>query len=825
MSLRLFILLLLAPALFAQDPVSFPKIQAALNDGLYPLAEQKIWEALSTKRTPDEEAALNILLMRALAGQKKTDDAVILSDESAHLPQQDAFVYWRARILFDAGRFQEVFQTVKSLPENSVYAPAALRLKGRAEQLAGDSLAAQKTFESFRKQFPDDESAAQNLLDLASIYLARNEKDNATGALNELLERFPDNAAASAARLEAGRQLIANGTAEDLKKAAILLTTLGSDETANQRLRSSAWVELSALEQRAGNASAAIAALDKAVKLTGDIELKVRQKAALANLLIEENKTKEAFLLFDEAIRSPDIATATAAEILLQKAEALRKTQQVTEAEQAFQACLEITADPALQARAQAGKGWSLWEQKRYEEAALAFETAGAKCTQTENCVTAFVRAGDARLAAKQYEKSRENYRRINQNYPEHPQAAQARYQSGVASLLCGQTDAALSEFAQTEKDFPQSEFASQAALQIAELFKSEKKQEQALEQYRRIIATYTNAVVQSAALLQQGLILYDNGQWDSAQESFRAISENHPNSIEAPQALYMSGFSRDKQGDTKGALEICLAFMDKYPGSEWAPDVLFWIGKIYYNSGDYVRAETAFLDIASRFPKHELTDKALFWGGTAMLKQKKFVEAFTAFSRIVKEIPNSPLILKARFAQGEALSELGEFSRAILAYEELIKIAPDDPDLSDRARGRLGDCLFILGTNDPKRYQEALTVYQSLYKRSSTPFALRLQAIYKIGRCEAKLGLKEKAFAHYMEAVYSGAEQTEPLSPDAVSWFTRAAFDAAAILEQQRQWKEAINIYARIIQAGVPTRNEAQKRIEKIERDHASAL
>jgi len=75
------------------------------------------------------------------------------------------------------------------------------------------------------------------------------------------------------------------------------------------------------------------------------------------------------------------------------------------------------------------------------------------------------------------------------------------------------------------------------------------------------------------------------------------------------------------------------------------------------------------------------------------------------------------------------------------------------------------------------------------------------------------------------MEVVYSGTGQTEPLSPEAVPWFTRAAFDAAAWQEQQKQWKEAVHIYSRIIQAGVPAKSEAQKRIEKIEREYASAF
>jgi len=816
-------LLLLTPALFAQEALLTRQIEAALEDGLYPLAEQQIWESLSTQRQPDEEAALTILMIRALIGEHKFDEAVVLADESSTLPRPDAFTYWRARALFEKADFNAVFQALETLHEDSTYASAALRLKGRTEQASGDFKAAQNTFEAFRKQFPTDENAAQNLLDLAAIYLERSKKSDSTKALRELLEHFPDHALAAATRLELARQLVSAGSKDELSEAAALLTALGSSGTAPPRLRSAAWVELSALEQRAGNSSAAAEALAKAEQLTSEAALRARQKAARANLLIEQNKPKEAFPLFDEAVKeSPD--TATAAEMLVQKAEALLKTQQIAAAEKAFQAGLDITADPVVQARAQAGMGWSLWEQKRYEEAAVAFENAGSKCTQPDNCVIAFIKAGDARLAAGQYEKARENYRRVTSSYPEHPLAARAMYQSGVVSLLAGQYETALADFTRTEKDFPQSEFSAQAALQQAEMLKREQKWTPALEQYRRIAAQYTNTAVRAAAVQQQGLIFYRTGKWDAALESFLAVGTNWPDSPEAPQALYMRGFCRYMQGDSEGALAICQSFIEKYPGSIWTPEVLFWTGEHYYNRGDYPKAQETFLDIAVRFPKHELSDDALFWAGSSLLKQDKFLEAFTVFSRLAKEAPDSPLMLKTRFAQGETLTELGEFPRAILAYEEVIKNSPDDP-LADRARGRLADCLFTLGTSEPGRYQEALTAYQSLYKRPAAPFELRLQALYKTGRCETKLGLKEKAFAHYMEVVYSGTGQTEPLSPEAAPWFTRAAFDAAAYQEQQQQWKEAVNIYSRIIQAGVPAKSEAQKRIEKIEREHASAF
>lgn len=201
-------------------------------------------------------------------------------------------------------------------------------------------------------------------------------------------------------------------------------------------------------------------------------------------------------------------------------------------------------------------------------------------------------------------------------------------------------------------------------------------------------------------------------------------------------------------------------------------------------------------------------------------MRQDNFLDAFTLFSRLAGDTPDSELLLQARFAQGEALTELGEFSRAILAYEEIIKTESDSLT-ADRARGRLADCLFTLGADEPARFTEALEMYQALSQRTGIPYELRLQALCKAARCADKTGNTDTALKHYTEAVYSAGEQTASLSPTAVLWFTRAALEAAELLERQQKPREATHLYDRIIQAEVPAADEAQKRIRRIRKQH----
>lgn len=814
---------LLAASVFAQDGFSPRQIEAALEDGLYPLAEQQLRKQLDRSHPPHELADLNLLMIRALTGQNRYDEALELIKQSPKLPRQDAFAYWRGRALFEKGDYAAVFRTLDPLPEESPYAPAALRLRGRAARRANDLKEAEDAFDDFRKQFPNNEAAAQNLLDLAEVQLERG-RDRAAGkTLRELLIRFPDNSLTDSARLMLARQLVKDGGRDDLQRATELLTGLGENEEAHFRLRVAAYVQRAAIEQAAGRPAAAEKTLQLAESLTDEVSRRVRQKAARADLLIEDGKEKQAFDLFDEAAREAPNADI-AAEILIRKGEALIATGQYPSADIAFQAALDVTADLGLKARALSGKGWSFWEQKRYEEAAVAFENSAEQSPDADDAITARIKAGDARLAAGQFDRAQENYQRVLNESPGHPQAPLALYQSAVTSLKAEKPDEAMQRFAQLETDYPGSDLAPQAALQQADQLKKEKQWPEALKLYRRIAVQYKQPEAQSASLLQQGLILYRLGRWDDALEAFRSVSENHPDSFEAAQAFYMRGFCRYLQGDTVEGLNLCREFVDRYPDSVWIPEVLFWLAEHDYNRGNNQQAHDTFLDVVLRAPDHELADDALFWAGNALMRQDSFLEAFTLFSRLAKEYPKSPLLLQTRFAQGEALTELGEFSRAILAYEEVIKATPDTP-LANRARGRRADALFTLGSDDPKRYQEALDAYLGLAQRPGVSPALKLQALYKASRCENKLGRPDDAFAHAMEAVYIGLEPEEPLSPDMQLWFTRAAFDAAAAQEKQEKWNEAAQIYQRMIQAGVPAKEEAEKRIEKLKTEHPSAF
>jgi hypothetical protein len=110
---------------------------------------------------------------------------------------------------------------------------------------------------------------------------------------------------------------------------------------------------------------------------------------------------------------------------------------------------------------------------------------------------------------------------------------------------------------------------------------------------------------------------------------------------------------------------------------------------------------------------------------------------------------------------------------------------------------------------------------YRSVARSPGTSFDLELQAEYKIGRCFDKQGRRLDALEQYYTRVV--VRYLSAKGPDlaAAVWFTKAAFAAADILELEKNWKRAVAVLERVVDARIPATGDARKRIEQIRAEH----
>ena len=818
-----FVLLFTGTSVLSEEAVPapsasrLPNIKASLDDGFFALAEQQARGVLRAEPNEATEHEAVLLLAQALWGQKRYSETL---DLLAQYNSDPGFNYWRALANFELKRNGEALkilnETGNGLAE-SHYAPSALRLKGHIEQIDNQPEVAEATFRKFAETFPDHPERVENQFDLA-VALIHQKKLPEAIAVYETLTKEQDPNVVQRAQLKLAHVLYTQGAEENLAPARALLSGLATNVDARLAYRIDAYVDLAALEEKAGEHIAATTALREAIKLSPDARQRVPLRLSLARMLLRADDTTGALRLLEQC-RAEAPNEIIAAELQLEKANALLQARRFPEADEAYQVYLDVADDAAGLARAYFGKGLALWELERYAEAAAAFDKVRKE--SAEENADALFKAGDAYYRAEKFADAEKRYRAFVTDFPNHENLPHALYQLGLSLAKIDRRTEALATFQTVETSYSTSPFAERAALGSADVMRAGEQWSAALDKYTQVGNTYSNSPAAAISLHQRGLILYSYlKQYAEAQAAFESVISNYPDSKYAPQAMYMRGFCLWSQGQPAEAVETCLAFIKQYPDSEWTPDVIFWLAEQYFNQGDYKKSEPLFTRIADDFKGDDLAPRALYWAGRAAAAQANYVVAIERYSAVAKTYPDSDVLPQTRFAQGDALSELGEFSRGILAFEEVIKNYPES-HLVSSAWGRKGDCQFSLAAENPARYAEAMNSYQAILDRSSALPAIKLQAEYKVGRCLEKTNVPDRAFNRYMSVVYTFINEPEERSPYSVMWFTRAAFGAATLKEKEQSWLEAVSVYQRVIEAEVPARDEAAKRIERIKTDN----
>ena len=808
----------------AEEPVPkaasarFPNIKASLDDGFFVLAEQQARGVLRSDPQENDEREAALLLAHALWGQKRFSEML---DLLAQYNGEPGYVFWRARANYELTRYATALRILaggrKGLAA-SRYAPSALRLKGHIEHLTGDLDAAVTTLLEFTELFPANPERLENQFELAEVYTLQKKIPEAI-SVYEALSGEKNKKAAQRARLKLAHVLYTQGAEENFDTARDLFSGLAASADTYLAYRIDAYVDLAALEEKTGDRSAAKAALGKGIALSPDARQRVPLKLALARMLLHDGETSHALKLLEEC-RTESPNEIIAAELQLEKAGALLQAKRYTEAVEAYQVYLDVSADDEGLARAYLGTGLALWELERFAESAAALDKAIRGLDSPGQKADALFKAGDSYYQAEKFDEAEKRYRSFVTDFSAHTNVPNALYQLGLSLAKTGRSADALTTFQTLESDYAASSFAELAALRSADVLLAGEEWQSALDKYTQIGQSYTNSSAAPLSLHQSGLVLYRLGEYADAQQAFEAVITGHPESEYVQQASYMRGFCLYLQGQVDEAVETCKTFISAYPDSEWTPEVIFWLAEQYYNQGNYSEAEPLFVRIFNDFKGNKLAARALYWAGRCSAKDANYVQAIERYSEVAKAYPDSEILPQTRFAQGDALSELGEFARAILAFEEIIKNYPESY-LVNTAWGRKGDCQFSLAVDNPSRYAEAMSSYQAILDRTSAPQVLKLQAEYKVGRCLEKTNMPEPAFNRYMNVVYTFINENIEHSSYSVMWFTRSAFGAAALKERDKAWRDAVQVYERVIEANVPAKDEAGKRIEKIKQDN----
>ncbi len=800
--------------------------RAAMEDELFDIAQRHLKEALERSNTLDEELEVAIKLARShrRAGDLEKADRVMqeYAEDASGSKFYADYMCEKAYIHFDRGSYPDSLDAltadIDDVSESTMV--ARLRLLPKVHIKLGQREQALLAYEKFHQEFSGQPEAAANLLEWAGALSQTARLDEAIEKLRLVKSKFPRTRFAWTAQVWESQVLMRPGDWDD---AAEILSALISDQNTPDDIRAEALFYLARINERDGDIDEAVRYLQNIEGLRISSESLHQGRIFRARLLFDSGREEQALEIIHESMRSsPD--DPLVADTHLEMANLLLDRGKYADALREFQYHIESFEAPVGYGDALLGKAWALYETDDMIAAAETFERAAKALEADRLREEALHKSGEAYLRAERYDSALEVFVQTLEAFPDGRYRPQTIYQMAEVLRKLQRVDEAQDALDDLRRQYPDSQLARKSWIRSARNEEERFAWDAAVEIYTGIIEREDAGELESQALHDRGIVYYRLSRFENALDDFEALIETDDDSQYVQRAFFMRGWCYYLTGDTEQALEICRDFLEIYPESQWAEDVNFWISNYYFNKGMFAEAEQRFSQMADKNPDGRMTDSALYWAAQSSLKQREYVRAVEYLGLLVENFPESKLISEARFAQGDALAALGRFSEAILAFEEIVRNSDADQDagyFATRAWGRIGDCNFTLASDNPDRYGRAIASYNEIIENPSASMPLKLQSEFKIGRSYERMGETDEAFGRYMNVVYGHLKEVQRGQRGAPDWFTRAAFGAAQIAESRQQWRVAINIYQRVLDANVPQAPEAQRRIREIRLEH----
>ena len=488
----------------------------------------------------------------------------------------------------------------------------------------------------------------------------------------------------------------------------------------------------------------------------------------------ELNRLVEAGVIYDLFLK--DYPTnALHAEVVMRRAETYFAQKQFAEAETWFGKAA-ATPDFKLADYALVRQGASLYELKKYPEAAALYVSVVDRFPKSQYLETARLAAGNCFYLAD--------------NFPEAKKWLQRVVDSG-------------------------GEPAIEAGHWLAKSLLKDKKPEEALAVTEKLIPQAEKSSFLANLKMDQADALYEMpGRRGESTSIYAAIAKDHPKNALAPQALYMAAFSALGKSQYQNAFDFADAFLKDYANDVLAADVRYVAAESSLQLGKYPGAQKLYQELIEQQPTHadietwkvrlglvtflakqyaetvnvlspilatlktpDAVAEAQYLIGSAQLEQQKYDEAVKSLAASLKAAAKWRQADETWINLASALRQLGKLPEAKAAAQKVVTEFPSSK-LLDRAHYRLGDIAYA--QND---YKTAEAEYRTVIEKWPTS-SVAPNALYSLGW--AQIGEQK-----YEDAIHTLTAMIEKYSDN--SLVPRGRYARAIARQQTKEFAPAI--------------------------------
>lgn len=235
------------------------------------------------------------------------------------------------------------------------------------------------------------------------------------------------------------------------------------------------------------------------------------------------------------------------------------------------------------------------------------------------------------------------------------------------------------------------------------------------------------------------------------------------------------------------------------------------------------------------QFGNSRLIDEALFQKATIAMEEGNNQEAVQLLSDLLQKKPSSPLVPDALLKRAAAFSNLQNYDRSIADYTIIVRRFPKSPVSSEALLG-LKDVYAM--SDNPEEYARILEEYERQNPGNNSVESLQFEnaknlffngkylqatqllerylvsypnngntdeANYYLGESYTMLNNPERALGYYGKVISNGES----------SFTTKASYRAAGIYMQQKSYKQAVDLYKRVIESSSEKRQIILSQLE----------
>jgi TolA-binding protein len=723
-------------------------------------------------QSPHAQAAMvNRIQARLSLGQydqaaQAADQFVDQHGDSRHRPIAE---YLKAMALFRGGRLDQAIATIEPLVRSADAGPHAidaLLLAGQIYEQAGRLDQAIERYQQFIDR-ADQSRKSEGYFSLgAALYQKGNHKP-AIETLNHLLDEYPDQPYAPAARIQLAMALLAT---EQVGKARRQLEQVVKDQPSRQA-QARYW--LARCDMAEGRYEQALATLNALADRKPAPANLADVLFARADCLLEMNQFQEAadsFAAFARRFKDDprgDVALYRQAYGLYQAGD--------------YQASLRVcesidrSAGRSIQAEIDPLRAENLFMLGRYDQAERIYDRllrsdaldtrdrwllrfgqcayfageydraierlqklAGDRQAMADPLLhEALFLIGDAHLQRGNHRRAAEALRRYLPGSEEHRE--EARLKLALACLGTDAVDQAAEQLASLTKGDRQSPWVQRGLFEYAQLLYNQKDQPDAAKKLLvDLVEQEAEADLIASSRYLLGWIALDKQNYDTAADRFDQVIKQHPDSDLVAEAMYQRAVALKRKGDFDEALKQLDHYLSKYAGHQRHEQGLFLKGVCLSRAGKHKQAIGVLSNLAR--DKQAVTDALLYELAWALRQADDAKAAIATYRRLIERFDQSDLLSPARAELAELLYLEGDYRQALQLLQKVESDPQADPATRGVAQYRMAWCLAHL--DQPDKAAEAFAEYAKQGHDSS----LRPAALYQSGVQRAKLQRYDQA-------------------------------------------------------------------------------